>query len=278
MLGSPQIFAVGPSNDDPWLSYTASRPCLREFRREPHKLGDYQRGTFSATGLPEGDFCLHSVDLAIGRFGNLAHDQLVVAYAAEGGNVKILPSILISRVIWSRSRSTIPATRGRGQAWIRSGQFDWSNPFDQAALLIAAGQQNSPNTNTLRILTFDQSLNVQSGPVSTDIGQGGLCIGDAAVGNFDSMQANPTPPPDTIRNPNLQVAAFLQTTCGTANFAVQIWDVTPVDTPRASFKWIRRIRSSFSPNADNLGVEPQTMAMAAVDLQGRSARLGRLPR
>ena len=45
-----------------------------------------------------------------------------------------------------------------------------------------------------RILTFDQNLNVQSGPVNLDgIGQSPLCIGDVAVGNFDQMEQSPSP-------------------------------------------------------------------------------------
>ena len=88
------------------------------------------------------------------------------------------------------------------------------------------------------------------------------------------MQANPAPPPDTIRNPNLQLAAFLQIDCGGGNFAVQIWDVTPVDTAPGQFQVGPGDTVYFFDSPSPGAVPPQTMAIAAVDLQGRSARLG----
>ena len=165
-----------------------------------------------------------------------------MAYAVQGGTVKVIPIDFdaqgnpVQKPLFDTEQAV-----GTGRAWLRSGQFDWSGAFDQAALLISSGQENS-----LRILTFDQNLTVQSGPVATI--PASICVGDVAVGNFDSMQANPTPPPDTIRNPNLQLAAFLQTDVRRGKLRRADLGCHPRGhVPRASFRWGRGIRSTPFP-------------------------------
>ena len=224
--------------------------------------------------IPEGssdplddDACLQTLSIDVGRFGSPTRGQLAVAYAVVGGTVKVIPfdvdaqGNLVQMPLYDTGQAV-----GDGRAWLRSGQFDWTSAFDQAALLISSGQENS-----LRILSFDQTLTVQSGPVATI--DKTLCVGDLAVGNFNRMQANPTPPPDTLPNPNLQLAAFLQPTCGVGTFTVQIWDVSPVATASGQFQVAPHPVYTFS--APSTGAVPfQSMAVAAADLQGRSLRLG----
>src|SRR2546428_2147792 len=84
------------------------------------------------------------------------------------------------------------------------------------------------------------------------------------------MQANPAPPPAMIRNPNLQLAVFLQLSCGGQAFAVQIFDVNPADTSQGTFQ----MGQSTVYRLQAATVNPFSMSMAAVDTQGRSLRLG----
>jgi hypothetical protein len=202
---------------------------ISSYTVDPQSLTLTNLQTFQVN-IPEGSACLHMTSIAVGRFATATHGQLAVAYAVQGGTVRVIFIDVDAQGNLSQmTRYDSGQGVGTGQAWIRSGQFDWSGAFDQAALLISSGQENS-----LRILTFDQNLTVQSGPVGTF--PAFICVGDLAVGNFDHMQANPAPPPAMIRNPNLQLAAYLQIECGTGNFAVQIWDVNPVDTSPGQFQ------------------------------------------
>ena len=270
VLGQPRVVVAGPTD---YLAQCPTRHSGLSFESywiDPQSLALTSAGTWSAN-LPEGNnSCLYFVDITAGRFGNTAHDQLVVAYAVEGGNVKILPFDIaqdgsaVQRTVYDTQQPV-----GTGRFWIKSGRFDWSNPFDQAALTISAGL--SSVMNTLRILTFDQNLNVQSGPVV----QGSGCIGDVAVGNFDQMQQNPLPPPAPamIRNPNLQLAVFLQDVCGGGGqgMGVQIFDVNP--SPQSGYQLAGH---SVYFNGEPGAVQPQSMSIAAGDFdpQGRSYRLG----
>ena len=121
--------------------------------------------------IPEGssdplddDACLQTLSIDVGRFGSPTRGQLAVAYAVVGGTVKVIPfdvdaqGNLVQMPLYDTGQAV-----GDGRAWLRSGQFDWTSAFDQAALLISSGQEN-----LLRILSVDQTLTVQSGPVATD--------------------------------------------------------------------------------------------------------------
>lgn len=97
VLGQPRVFVAGPTN------YPAGNcPTLHSglsfevYRIDPQTLAiSSSVGTFVgafAANLPEGNgACLHSVDITAGRFTTPLHDQLLVTYGLEGGNVKVLP-------------------------------------------------------------------------------------------------------------------------------------------------------------------------------------------
>jgi hypothetical protein len=268
--GTPRIFVAGTTGPSTSLCPGGTGLALQRLTVNPQTLALIPQGVVPVN-LPveEEDACMKTFSIDVGWFG-ATHGQLAVAYAVPGGTVKVIPiDVNAQGNLLPKTLFDTGSAVGVGRTWLRSGEFDWTRTFDQAALVIA-GQENS-----LRILTFGQNLTVQSGPVSTAIGQFPLCVGDVAVGNFDHMQENPTPPPDTLRNPNLQLAAFLQTTCGTGNFAVQIWEVTLVDPTSGAFQvGPGSTVYSFNAASGNESVDPLSMVMAAVDLQGRSLRLG----
>ena len=136
---------------------------------------------------------------------------------------------------------------------MRSGGFNWNSAFEQAALLIS----NRPNLGrpSVRILNFDQNLNVQSGP-AVDFQNRDGCAHDLAVGNFDHRKSN-----STERDPNLQLAV-LSWDCG-PNASVQIFDVDATQGFKVTGNSVFPIGSS-----EGLG------SLATVDLQGRSLVLG----
>jgi len=215
--------------------------------------------------LPEGNACVKTASIAAGQFGTTTQAQFAVAYAVDGGNVGIIPFELDEQGNpVQKPRFDTGKAVGAGRAWLRSGQFDWSGTFDQAALAISSGQQNS-----FQILTFDANLNVESGPVETI--PPNICVGDVAVGNFDRMQPNTTP---AARNPNPQLAALVQPDCS-EQLAVQIFDVNPVgmSSPGEFQVGPGNTTVDFSA-AFRAPIPPESVTMAAVDLQGRSLRLG----
>jgi hypothetical protein len=267
VLGRPRIFVAGPSHDNDPSCATRHRGLRFEsFSVDPQSLAIASEGTFDPTALPEGNnACLHSVDLTVGRFGNATHDQLVVTYAMDVATYKVVAfdiheGIAVQGPVFDTGA---PVAVGVGRAWIRSGQFDWTSPFDQAALLISNGAI-FPQTNTLRILRFDRNLHVTSGDstVGTDASD---CASDLAVGNFDRMKTNPHPPPQVIRDPNLQLAVAFST-CSRMfpNLELKIFDVDP-----AKGFQVTEHSSHEEGTLDPLGTR-----LAAVDLQGRSYRLG----
>ena len=262
VLGQPLVVVAGPTD---YLAPCPTRHSGLSFESywiDPRVWRSPLQELFAAN-LPEGnDSCLHFVSITAGRFSTATHDQLLVAYGVEGGNVKVLPFDINAQgsAVQQQIYDTgVPV--GHGFAAIRSGRFDWSSPVEQAALLIS-NDLGAADVNTVRILSFDQNFTPQAGPafqanVPTD------CASDMVVGNFDHTQPNPlTPSPATIANPNLQVAAVFSDCGNTVN--VRILNVDPANQFQLSFAsaWIQPLASAFQAT------------LATVDLQGRSRRVG----
>jgi hypothetical protein len=126
VLGQPRVFVAGPTD---YLADNCptrhSGLSFESYTIDPQSLALSSAGTFSAD-LPEGnDSCLHFVDITAGRFSTPTHDQLLVAYGVEGGNVKVLPfdinaqGIAVQQQIYDSGYGV-----GGGQFFIRSGRFD----------------------------------------------------------------------------------------------------------------------------------------------------------
>jgi hypothetical protein len=153
---------------------------------------------------------------------------------------------------------------------LRSGRLNWFGQFDQAVLLAANGDfGQNPDTATIRVLTFDENLNIANpGRLDpTDL----ACIADLAVGNFDHMQTNPNPPPATQRDPNLQLAILWQPQCGrqlTSRFAVSLYNVDTQQNFQPSFS------STFTYQQELGQAAINGPHLAAGDAQGRSLLLG----
>jgi hypothetical protein len=219
--------------------------------------------------LPEGsDVVAVSATLAAGRFGTTLHDQLVVAYAVgPDATVKVITVDFDAQgKPVQKATKDLGVTLGEfGKAWLRSGQFDWGGPFDQAALFSQLAPAQGRSISAFRILSFDANLNPTVGPQPQMTGNGQACTFDMAVGNFDRMQPNPSPPPATQRDPNLQLA-LLASDCGT-NVYVNIFNVDPAHNFAVT-------RVSPDPGLAVPSAEgtPMQMSLAAADMQGHSLR------
>ena len=264
VLGQPRVFVAGPASR--FRSGCGANGAGLQFESytiDPQSLALSSQGTFPAN-IPEGNTaCLHSVDLTAGRFSTATHDQLLVTYGMEGGNVKVLPFDLTAQgLAVQKPIYDTGIIIGGGHANSRGGRFDWSSPVDQAALLIA-NNLGDANNNTVRILSFDPNFNATAGK-SFAANIPGDCASDMVVGNFDRQQANPgTPPPTTITNPNLQIAAAFSD-CGN-RLDVRILDVDPAKQFEIS------THSSWIQDLDSSAFQA---TLAAADLQGRSLRVG----
>ena len=220
---------------------------------DPHSLAITSAGMFRLTLPEKSDACVRTASIAAGRFGTTTHDQVAVAYSV-GEGVKIIPIAFDDRGTPSQKAVFDTGEQsGTGQVFLRSGGFNWNSAFEQAALLIS----NRPNLGrpSVRILNFDQNLNVQSGPAVGFQNRDG-CAHDLAVGNFDHRKSN-----STERDPNLQLAV-LSWDCG-QNASVQIFDVDATQGFKVTGNNVFPIGSS-----EGLG------SLATVDLQGRSLVLG----
>jgi hypothetical protein len=206
------------------------------------------------------------VSLTAGRFGTTAYDQLVLAYGPCGGSAGVA-SIDVDSSLNPTLRATLdlevpPGDVGSDLVAARSGPLDWFRPLAQAAVL-ASGS----STAILSVLTFDQDLNItQSSRHDLPLGNAG-CVYDMAVGNFDHMQANPTPPPPTQRDPNLQVALLWASNCTQDPPSIDIYDVNP----QANFQLTKTSTNIYPTQAQNA---LQTAALGVGDLQGRALALG----
>jgi hypothetical protein len=263
VLGAPRVFVAGPVNyNNKNCTSLHSGLQFESFTVAPDTLALASAGTFAAT-LPEGNTsCLHNVDITAGRFGKADHDQLAVSYGVESGNVKVFAFDLNEQGFAVQGPMfDTGISMGGGQAMIRGGRFDWSRGVDQAALLIS-NDFNATGINTVRILSFDSNLNATAGAEFQAGLKQGECVNDMAVGNFDRQQANSTPPQV---DPNLQLAIPF-TDCQYIS-AIRIFDVDP----DKQFEISRH-----SPTGYNVvpGGSVFLSKLAAVDLQGRSLRLG----
>ena len=184
---------------------------------DPHSLAITSAGTFSLTLPEQSGACVQAASIAAGRFGTTTHDQVAVAYSV--GEVKIIPIAFDDRGTPSQKAAFDTGQKsGLGKVWLRSGRFNWDSAFEQAALLISPYLTDDPQeVPSVRILNFDQNLNVQSGPAAGFQNGDGFAL-DLEVGNFDHRKSN-----STERDPNLQLAV-LSWDCG-PKASVQIFDV-----------------------------------------------------
>src|SRR5262249_43233506 len=174
----------------------------------------------------------HPLEMVAGHFTNLGHQQIVVgAQLADGDPVQMgffdfdKDSIQPKRV----SSVAFPDAAAGLRLRLRTGRFNWSNPYDQIAWMASHG-----GGTRLSVVTVDpQSLQVvrKADTVISDVvGQkDSLNIGyDIAVGNFDAMQPSTVNPEETERDPNLQIALIVARyntsrvpyTAGTAAFYI----------------------------------------------------------
>jgi len=268
VLGTPRLLVAGPAGSNSGCSSGFTGLQLESYTIDPQSLALTSIGTF-APNIPEGQSaCLHGVDVAAGRFNTTQHDQLLVGYGMQGGNVKVVPfdfntqGSAVQELLFDTG---LPVDGGG--FFVRTGRFDWSSTTDQAALFIS-NAFNAPGINTLRILTLDQTFTTHAGPSFQAGAVANECANDMAVGNFDHQQANPgTPPPATIVNPNLQVAIPF-TDCQNT-IALRIFDVAP-DT----FQISQTSNLNFSPAVSGTGGSVFQSTLAVADLQGRSLRVG----
>ncbi|BFU93026.1 MAG: hypothetical protein NTAFB01_42130 [Nitrospira sp.] len=267
--GQPRVLVAGPTAFASSCASGLSGLQFESYTIDPKTLTLTSVGIFPAN-IPEGNkACLQFVHLTPGRFSTATHDQLLVAYGMEGGNVKVIPfdfdaqGNAVPKPIYDTGYGT-----GGGASFIRGGRFDWSSPVDQAALFISNGF-NQPGINTLRILSFDQNFTTKAGPELQAGSKNGECANDMVVGNFDHQQANPgTPPPATIANPNLQIAIPF-TDCGQI-IALRIFDVDPTTQQISQAP----NELNFAPSQSGKGGSSFQSTLATVDLQGRSLRVG----
>jgi hypothetical protein len=226
----------------------------------------------SSIGLPGVPAVNASLSLAAGRFGNTTHDQLVLVWGDNTGATAKVASFDFDTSLTPTLKDTLDTGiagafngPGGGEVQIRSGQFDWSGSFDQAALKLD-GTGGGPR---LGILTFasDGTLSIIPPPVFVDPG-GVTCSADLAVGNFDRMQSNST----TMRDPDLQLAVVGVCAPGPGQGAsINIYNVDPSKNFSVS------LASSYPVPGGITGNVLQIVSLAAGDTetpQGRSAILG----
>ena len=267
VLGQPRVYAV-PFYSCPTRG--SGGLIFEPYTIDPQSLAltlDFD-GLFVAN-LPEGEednTCMHFVDMTTGRFSTATHDQLLVAYGVDGGNVKVIPfdfnaqGIAVQQPLFDTGYRT-----GGGQSFIRNGRFDWSSPMDHAALLIS-NDFNAPGIGTLRILSFEPNFTTTAGPEFQAGATSNECVNDMVVGNFDNRQPDPNNPSATIVNPNLQVAIPFNN-CDLATPSAVNVRIFGVDPATQQISHLHEFVTGV-PGA----VLPSTLA--TVDLQGRSLLLG----
>ena len=146
LVDTPQVLTVGFVPGSPGLA-------MQRWNVDPKSLTVSPFSVFQLTADPPS-----AASVAIGRFGTTLRDQVAVAYAVPGQTVKVATVDFDAQ-----GNPTQKAIYDSGQqidndrVWIRSGQFDWPNPFEQTALLIAPGHRN----NSLRILSFYRDLRIR---------------------------------------------------------------------------------------------------------------------
>jgi hypothetical protein len=257
VAGTLRVLALGPAHE--------KRPgCdTPNLAVESYTVGKYQwisaSRPFDLQLQEPAGFCIEAESITAGRFGTTAHDQVVVAYMASSGGVKIIPVAFDDKGTPTQKPSFHTGVNvGRGKVWLRSGRFNWNSAFEQAALLISP----VPPQPSLRILDFDQNLKVQSGPAA---GSGG-CSLDLEVGNFDRRKSN-----STERDPNLQLAVLFWD-CSGATAKVHIYDVDPTQGFRLAGGDVFDVGSISGLYRSPGPID--TRPLASVDLQGRSLLLG----
>jgi hypothetical protein len=261
VAGTLRVLALG-THGSVRSSCNRNNLAVESYTVDPQSLAISGSGTFALTLQEPAGFCIQSESITAGRFGTTAHDQVVVAYAASD-EARIIPVAFDDKgTPTQRPTFHTGVNAGYGKLRLRSGRFNWNSAFEQAALLIFPEGQGLP-APSLRILDFDQNLNVQSGPAAGSQG----CSLDLEVGNFDRRKSN-----STERDPNLQLAVLFWN-CSGGTATVQIYDVDPTQ----GFRLVAGSVSDVGPASGiNRGFSlfDGTRSLATVDLQGRSLVLG----
>jgi hypothetical protein len=222
---------------------------------------------------------MSSLGLAAGHFSNATYDQLVVAYTVLGRYAKLI-TVDFDAQGNPVQKTALDTTVGMGgglvangiypgSLMLKTGQFDPTSPFDQAALQIVTGINNPAATGSLlEVLSFDTNLNITAGTPTTDVQN--ACHYDIAVGNFDSQNANGT-------HNSILMIADVYSLCGSGDAPlINLWYVDPTtfamfQQPLYTFQIPGSvIPGGAVPNWDNA----LAISLVAADLQGRSLRLG----
>jgi hypothetical protein len=197
VAGTLRVLALG-THGPVRSSCDRNNLAVESYTVDPQSLAISGSGTFALTLQEPAGFCIQDESISAGRFGTTAHDQVVVAYMASG-EVRIIPVAFDDKGNPTQKPTFHTGVDGEyGKLWLRSGRFNWNSAFEQAALLIFPPFGVTP-APSLRMLDFDQNLNVQSGPAAGSQG----CPVDLEVGNFDRRESN-----STERDPNLQLAVL----------------------------------------------------------------------
>lgn len=89
--GQPRVLVAGPTALASSCASGLSGLQFESYTIDPKTLTLTSAGIFPAN-IPEGNkACLQFVHLTPGRFSTATHDQLLVVYGMEGGNVKVIP-------------------------------------------------------------------------------------------------------------------------------------------------------------------------------------------
>lgn len=225
---------------------------------------------------------LSSIALAAGRFTGGTHDQLVAAFfpLASLDNVYLITidfdangNPVQQKTYTTRAIADFPTNIYGPAVLLKTGRFDWFSQSEQVAMSVFSSNGAPPGGSLIEIVSFDSSLNPMEGSLYNT---GNNCHFGLAVGRFDSMQANPNPPPAQQPNPNLQLSDY-STDCSTnieEQATVNIYDVDPANN------FLITLHSQLG-GSDLAGASPDpryptalVVAMGAGDRQSRSVALG----
>lgn len=228
---------------------------------DPITLEGRSTALSSELKLPGAKGSIGSISLAVGQFGALDHDQLLVAYRDGERSVRVA-AYDVSPTRGYVIRNVLDLGKGEDVV-IKKGRLNGVGAFDQAVVWL--GNKTEPRSSTLGVLAFDQNLNIAN-PARLSFGP--ECFSDFAVGRFDSRQKQDANAPGF----NQQVAMLWRPNCGSHNDSDKKLLVAIYDVDVQHGYQISPASSYYEQiNAD---VHFGYGQLAAGDLQGRSLRLG----